>query len=442
MSSRVRHDPLTGLLTEPAFRRAVSGCVRTGARTSGASSLAVLSIELDRLVDVCGLPGTPAADAAIRAAAERLVGCVRTQDRVARTQAGRFQVLLCPLGTPELAASLADKICQVLRLPFMIEGQRVELSASIGVGLYPRDRQTAAGVIAQAEACMDRAAQEGDAYRFLDATSRCVSPTRTSELADDPGHALREGQFELHYQPRLSLENERVVSAEALIRWLHPVHGYIPPSAFIPVTEATGFIWELGAWILERACTQGAEWQRRNVSTRVSVNVSGRQLEHPEFPELVKRTLDKTGLAPERLELEITESALMRRPGDVTGLLERLRFHGVRTALDDFGTGYSSLAYLQSFPLDLLKIDRSFIHGVPSAIQSGVLLRSIVDLAHALGLRVVAEGVETNAQRAAVKAQGADEIQGFLIAPALPPKEFAQRFLAPEPQARIAHIRG
>ncbi|MEX2576710.1 MAG: bifunctional diguanylate cyclase/phosphodiesterase, partial [Halofilum sp. (in: g-proteobacteria)] len=412
VSSRSQPDPSTGVLTASAFRRAVSDCGRDSGGARDGASLAVLSIKLDRLGDICGGRGKETADRVIQAAAERLVGCVRAQDCVSHAGGGHFRVLLCPLGTAELAASLADKVCHVLRLPFTIAHQRLAVSASVGIGLWSQDGGTAEAVIAQADACMRRATNPGDGYRFDDA-GLTASLTRLNGLTDDPRIALERGEFELHYQPRVALPDDRVVSAEALIRWPHPLHGNIPPSAFIPVAESTGFIHELGAWILERACSQAATWQAQcGTAIPVSVNVSGRQLEHPGFPELVRRTLERTGLAPNRLELEITESTLMHRPADVTEALERIRFLGVRTSLDDFGTGYSSLAYLHRFPLDTLKIDRTFINDVLSPEYSGVLLRSIVDLAHALGLLVVVEGVETPKQRGIVEAQGGDEMQG------------------------------
>lgn len=432
-------DPRTGLLNGHGFRDLVTDCVRERRRMDNPAGAAILSIHLDRLMEQDVFESRPAAERLIQAAGERLHGCVRAGDRVSRSEDGRYRVLLAPLHTAELAASIADKICQVLRIPFTLEGRSIELSASIGISLLPHDGESTDQLIRQADRCMETALVTGNCYQFSD-RGLAVSSDCPSATDADPREALLKDQFELHYQPRVNLRTGEVNSAEALIRWPHPVRGMIPPPAFIPLAESTGLIHELGAWVLDRACSQAAAWQADGAAPlRVSVNVSGRQLDHPEFPALVERILDRSGLPPALLELEITESAIMRRPEDVTTTLHRIRTTGVRIALDDFGTGHSSLAYLQRFPLDTLKIDRSFIHGLSMPADNVVLLRSIVDLAHALNLHVVAEGVETEDQRRLLRHHDCDEIQGYLISPAIPPGIFGQRFLRTGPRAARVH---
>lgn len=426
MSIPTHKDPGTGLLTTTAFYGRVADGIRGKQGPDEPAGLAVLSVHLDRLLEQEQAHGGETATLITRAAAERLNGCVREGDVVSLAETGRFRILLDPLQSAELAASLAEKICQVLRLPFAAHGRQISLSASVGISLYPHDSATADGLIRLSDRSMQMALTSGDCYQFNE-RGLAASLGGGETMDDGPRHALHTGQFELHYQPRVDLETGRVRSGEALIRWPHPLRGMIPPSAFIPLAESTGLIHEIGAWTLDRACSDARRWQEEmDTPVGVSVNVSGRQLDHPEFPLLVERILERTGLPPQSLELELTESAIMRRPEDATVTLHRLRSLGVRIALDDFGTGHSSLAYLRRFPLDVLKIDRSFVHDLSASDGNAVLLRSIIDLAHALHLRVVAEGVETPEQRRILTEHGCDEIQGFLICSAVPVDQFTQ----------------
>lgn len=429
MSSRMNIDPETGLLTEAAFNLILAESIQSRKESKNTAFIAVLSIQLDRFLEFEESLDTDTAERLVQATAERLNGCVRTKDRVCRVDGAHFRVLVDPLHSTELAASIADKICQVLRLPYTVGKHFFSLSASVGISVYPHDSRLANTLTRQADHCMGHALMAGDRFQFND-RGLTTSLGRFSELEDDPREALNNNQFELHYQPRVDLGADEVISTEALIRWRHPVHGLIPPGEFIGLAESTGLIHELGAWVLDEACTQLARWQVDGFrSIRMSINVSGRQLDHPDFPGLVERVLARTGIAAELLELEITESAIMRRPAEVADTLTRIRDLGVRIALDDFGTGQSSLAYLRRFPLDTLKIDRSFILDISAPDPNVVLLRSIIDLAHALNLRVVAEGVETTDQRETLNTQGCDEIQGFLISPAVPEHQFRKRSL-------------
>jgi len=425
-----RLDGQTGLLSLSALRDAIDRSMARKRATPGDTvSMAVLAVHLDRLAEIveCRSPDVEAH--VIQAVAERLNGCVRAQDEVGHAGKGSFYILLDPLHTPELAASLAAKIGRVLRLPFNIEPQPITLSASIGIRLFRQENDTAERLVDDAEQAMENALGVGDCYRFA-GSEYSTSGNPAAELDADPREGLDNGQFELHYQPRIELAEQRVVAAEALLRWWHPLHGSIPPSGFIPVAESTHLIHEIGEWVLVRACAQAAIWNNHgSPPIAVSVNVSGRQLDHPAFARGVERILGSTGLPPGLLELEITETALMHRPNEIAATLERLRTLGVRVALDDFGTGYSSLAYLRQLPLDTLKIDRSFVNDVAETDDKVVLLRSIIDLAHALGLRVVAEGVETETQRHALEKQDCDEIQGHLFCPALAAGGFEHNYV-------------
>lgn len=426
MSIPMHRDPATGLLTTTAFYGRVADGIRGKQAPDESAGLAVLSVHLDRLMEQEQSHGRDTSILITRAAAERLNGCVRESDVVSIAETGRFRILLEPLQSPELAASLAEKICQVLRLPFAAHNRHITLSASVGISLYPHDSATGDGLIRLADRCMQMALTTGDCYQFNE-RGLAASLGGSDSMEDGPQHALHTGQFELHYQPRVDLETERVRSGEALIRWPHPLRGMISPSDFIPMAESTGLIHEIGAWTLDQACTDACRWQEdMDEPVGVSVNVSGRQLDHPEFPLLVERILERTGLPARLLELELTESAIMRRPDDAAVTLHRLQSLGIRIALDDFGTGHSSLAYLRRFPLNVLKIDRSFVHDLSASDTNAVLLRSIIDLAHALQLRVVAEGVETPEQRRILTEHGCDEIQGFLICSAVAVDQFTQ----------------
>lgn len=438
MSIPTHRDPGTGLLTTVAFYGQVADGIRGKQDPDEPAGLAVLSVHLDRLLEQEQAHGRETATLIARAAAERLNGCVREGDMVSLAETGRFRILLDPLQSPELAASLAEKVCQVLRMPFAAHQHQITLSASVGISLYPHDSATADGLIRLSDRCMQMALTAGDSYQFNE-RGLAASLGGAESIEDGPRHALHTGQFELHYQPRVDLETGRVRAGEALIRWPHPLRGMIPPSAFIPMAESTGLIHEIGAWTLDRACSDARRWQEEmDAPVGVSVNVSGRQLDHPDFPLLVERILERTGLSPQLLELELTESAIMRRPDDATVTLHRLRSLGVQIALDDFGTGHSSLAYLRRFPLDVLKIDRSFVHDLSAGDGNAVLLRSIIDLAHALQLRVVAEGVETPEQRRILTEHGCDEIQGFLICSAVPLDQFTQGLITTMRPRRVA----
>lgn len=381
--------------------------------------LALMAVHVDGLSGTGRTHGRRVADLLVRSAAERLTGCVRTTDRVARRGRHEFTVLVDPLSAPEVAASVATKICNVMARGFAIEGHELPAAATVGIVLCPQDGLDAGMLAERLDATLARARQGGDGYRFDDGR-RAFGVEAVADAVRDPREGLERGQFEVLFQPRIALASGEITGAEALLRWTHPTEGQIGPDEFIPVAETTDLIHDIGHHVLETACTRACAWRPDGaVRRRVSVNVSGRELDRADFPERTRRILEATGLEPDRLELEITESALMRRPADAARNLSALREMGVRLALDDFGTGYSSLAYLRNFPLDVLKIDRSFVADIAHNDTGRVLFRSIVGLAHGLELEVVAEGVETRAQLDTLRELGCDEVQGFLFAPAV-----------------------
>jgi len=420
-------DALTGLPNRTYFMERL-GAILADPRTAEGRS-AILFLDLDRFKLVNDTMGHEVGDLLLKAAAERIVGCIRSDDLLARLGGDEFALIMTHLPSGDIASSVARKICRVIARPFTFHGHEVHVATSIGISLYPDDGDDIGTLMKHADTAMFRAKERGDGYRFYEQGMEAIV-TRRMELENDLRLALERDQFDVVYQPRVALDSGRVVGMEALLRWNHPVRGSVSPADFIPLAEANGTIHEIGLWILERACRQSRAWLQEGFPPlKVSVNVSGRQFEHPNLPDRVGQVLERTGLAPHLLELEITESAIMQRPDDASRLLGQLRDMGISIALDDFGTGYSSLAYLQRFPLDSVKLDRTFVADAGHYDNDRVLVGGIVGLAHALKLRVVAEGVEDEHQLEAVRLQGCDEVQGFLIARPLSPAAFEEQML-------------
>jgi len=305
----------------------------------------------------------------------------------------------------------------VLGTPFVIDGQELHVTASLGLSLYPRDGTSSELLLKYADTALYEAKGDGrNAYRFFSPEMNAQAHGRL-RLENDLRRAIERRELELHYQPQLDLASGAVCAVEALLRWKHPRKGLVLPNAFIPLAEETGLIVSLGEWVLVEACRQVAQWHRDGMGPlRVAVNISVRQLRRPGLDAVVRRALAESGLPPGCLELEITESSVMHDPQHAQGVLQALRELGVLLSIDDFGTGYSSLAYLKRLPLDRLKIDRSFIGGIPQDGDDAAIVETIILMTHKLGLRVIAEGVETREQRAQLLSQGCDEVQGFLWA--------------------------
>ncbi len=411
------HDALTDLPNRVLLRERLNEALGNVAR---GDALAVLCLDLDNFKDINDTLGHPFGDALLKIVAERLRGCIRESDVVARMGGDEFTVVQTDGAQPEAATSLASRLIASLSAPYEIEGQRMRIGTSIGVALAPHDGIDADHLLRSADMALYRAKAEGRGVcRFfeLEMNERMQARRR---MENDLREALARGEFELHYQPLLSLDTRQIEGVEALLRWNHPMRGRIPPIEFIPVAEEIGMIVPIGEWVLRQACTDAASLPAH---IKVAVNLSPVQFKTPNLVTTVFQALSVTGLAPERLELEITESVLLEDTEAALVMLHQLRALGVRIAMDDFGTGYSSLSYLQRFPFDKIKVDKSFVHGLGHTASSTAVLRAVASLGASLSVTTTAEGVETEQQLMAVKAEGIGQIQGYLVSP---PKSFAE----------------
>ena len=404
-------DPLTGLASRNLLRERAELAIAFAQRQS--RTVAVCFLDLDHFSRINDGLGHPVGDAVLQALAQRLQTCLRERDTLSRIGGDDFVAVLADMGNPEDVAQCADALVQQVAQPLHIQGHEITLSVSIGVSLYPQDGTDFDTLLRNADAAMYRAKERGrNALHFFTADMNGLALQRL-ELESQLRQALAREELELHYQPMLDLHSQRVTDAEALIRWRLADGRMRPPADFIGLAEDTGLIVPIGRWVLRQACTQAREWQAQGLTLRVAVNLSARQFRDPQLLQSVQETLAQTGLEPRYLKLEITESAVMENPEAATRTLHALRALGLGVSVDDFGTGYSSLAYLQRFPIDQIKIDRSFVHATDTSADSAAIVRSIVDLARALRLQTVAEGVETDQQRSFLQACGCDLVQGY-----------------------------
>ena len=389
------------------------------------SQLIILFIDLDQFKHINDSLGHPAGDSVLREVAKRLVEQVREVDTVARLSGDEFAVLIENVSESENVTIVAEKLLASLRQPFVEEDHKFYLTASIGISVFPSDGDTPATLLKNADAAMYRAKNIGR-NRFQFYSEELTSAAfKHIKLEYGLRQALLENQFQVYYQPKLCLKSGRILGAEALLRWLHPEEGFISPQDFIPVAEESGLIMEIGEWVLKRACDEAASWKQQGlIFEHIAVNISGIQVQHVEFFQSVTNILESSGFPAGCLELEVTENFLMKDAEASARLLDDLRHLGVSIAIDDFGTGYSSLAYLTRFPVNKLKIDRSFITKVCIDEQNAEISRAIVNLGHTLKMKVVAEGIEHERQLEFLKSEGCDEGQGYLIAKPMPHDEF------------------
>jgi diguanylate cyclase (GGDEF)-like protein len=418
------YDVLTGLPNRLLLKDRLGQEIARSQREE--RRFAVLFVDIDRFKSVNDTLGHTAGDAVLCEAARRVSGCIRSSDTVARLGGDEFTVLLTNVRAPQDAGHIAEAIVRELSRAFELEGQSIFLSASVGIAAFPRDGATAEALLRNADTAMYRAKFLGRAQAVYFEERMNDEAVARLTLDRDLRSALELGQLSVHYQPLIDLRTGEVVGAEALMRWLHPERGWVPPSRFIPVAEESGFIEELGAFALAQACVQMRAWRDDGLRVRrVSVNVSPRQLRKPGMSALIERSARDAGIDLEALQIEITEGLLIDHAERAGVLLREVADTGATIALDDFGTGFSSMAYLNRFPIHTIKIDRVFVDGIESGRNSAAIVEAIIAMSHALGKTVVAEGVETAGQLEILRALRCDEVQGFHIAPPMPAKEFA-----------------
>jgi predicted signal transduction protein with EAL and GGDEF domain len=357
----------------------------------------------------------------------RLQECVRSGDTVARLGGDEFAFILSNLAHAEDATLVAEKVIAALSLVFELEGQEVYISASLGISIYPGDGTDADGLLRNADTAMFQAKEHGPAiYQFYlpQMNERAVARLK---METQLRGALARHEFVLHYQPKVSLVSGEITGFEALLRWRHPARGLVPPLQFISVLEDTGLIVSVGEWVVRTVCEQIKRWQGEGlVPHPISINLSARQFQQQDLDTVIGKTLKITGIDPRLLEFELTESVLMKEAETAANALQNLKAFGVQISMDDFGTGYSSLAYLKRFPLDILKIDRTFIRDVTTDPDDAKITVAMINLAHSLELKVVAEGVETKAQLDFLVCHGCDEMQGYYFSRPLPPESASQ----------------
>jgi diguanylate cyclase (GGDEF)-like protein len=409
-----RYDALTGLPNRSYFHDQMAFALATMKRDA---HCAVLFVDLDQFKQVNDTLGHPAGDALLCAVAQRLLGIVRETDLVARFGGDEFVVLQTPIRSDESASVLARRIVQDLSTIYEIDGHSIMIGASVGIAVAPRDGKDADLLLKNADMALYRAKSEGRGqWRFFEPEMDVKAQARRS-LELDLRQAVAAGAFELHYQPLVNLKTGQISTCEALLRWTHPERGPISPAEFIPIAEEVGLIVEIGQWVLRRACLDCARWPG---DVNVAVNLSPIQFRHSNIVRAVKDALGAANLAPNRLEIEITESVLLQDTDTTRAILRQMHDHGVKVSLDDFGTGYSSLSYLHSFPLDKVKIDRSFLSAANKSERALPLLRNVARLIAELGMSVTMEGVETREQLDLITAEGTfDEAQGWLFSPAV-----------------------
>lgn len=417
-----QHDPVTGLPNQNLGRDRLEQAIAQAARSG--SGYALVLLDLDHFQAVNDALGRDGADETLREVARRLTALLRGNDSVSRNRGDEFCVLLGGIPQGGEAAVIAEKILETLAVPVRINGLELAMSVSMGIVLIPSDGNDSDSLMRKASIAMGEAkAGGGNNFHFFLAGMNATAH-QYLHLVAELRAALAQGHFVLHYQPQFHLASARVVGAEALIRWRHPERGLIPPGLFISAAERSGLIGEIGAWALQEACRQAMAWRVQGLELIMAVNLSPIQFRRKDLEATLVEALELSGLPPAALELELTESMLILDAEAVRERLHRLRETGVSFSIDDFGTGYSNLGYLKKFEVERLKIDQSFVRMLPENPQDEAIVRAIIQMAHALNLEVVAEGIETRAILERLQEMGCDMGQGFLWAPALPPEGF------------------
>ena len=419
------HDSLTDLPNRALFedRLAVTLAQAHRKKQTGA----VLFLDLDRFKVVNDTVGHAVGDQLLQSVAERLKGLVREGDTVARVGGDEFTLLLTEVERTEEVVGVAGRVLDALRQPWLLNGHEFRITASIGIAMFPNDGEDADSLLRNADTAMYRAKDQGrDNYMLYTPKMNTMIAERLA-LENSLRHGLERGELLVYYQPQVDIASGRIVGMEALVRWQHPERGLVSPGEFIPLAEETGLIVPLGAWVMRTACAQNKAWQAAGIPPmRVAVNLSARQFQQRNLTEMVDEVLKETGLEARWLQLEITEGVAMQDVESNIAVLRELRQTGVQIAIDDFGTGHSSLSYLSRLPIDVVKIDQSFIQDLTTDPNGAAIARSIIVMAHNLKLRVIAEGVETEEQLEFLKKRRCDEMQGYLFSKPAPAEAFEE----------------
>jgi diguanylate cyclase (GGDEF)-like protein/PAS domain S-box-containing protein len=424
MTYSAQHDVVTNLPNRVLLNDRIAQSISLARRQK--TNLAILFIDLDRFKYINDSLGHAVGDQLLQSVSQRLLANVRGSDTVSRQGGDEFVILLSEITHPEDAATSAGKVLSALSAPHSIGGQDLHIDGSIGISIYPGDGEDAEVLIKNADTAMYHAKEKGrNNFQFFKAEMNLKAVKRQS-LEVRLRHALQREEFVLHYQPKVNLESGDITGMEALIRWSQPDGELVLPSQFIPVAEDCGLILHIGRWVMREACTQARAWQDAGFQPMpIAVNVSATEFRNKDFVSTVRRILSDTRLQPQYLELELTEGVLMKNVESSSAVLQELKTMGVRIAVDDFGTGYSSLSYLRQFPIDFLKIDQSFVHQMTANSEDSTIVNAIIHMGKGLKHLVVAEGIETQAQRAYLQSQSCQEGQGYLFSQPVAATQFA-----------------
>ena len=433
------HDSLTDLPNRSLFNERLRHALHQGTRYT--RGIAVMFIDMDRFKVVNDSLGHSAGDRLLQDSAKRLAECLRESDTVARLGGDEFVVMIENFTAPKDAIAVAQKALASLAKPFFVDGQEFLMSASIGISTFPDDGKDAETLLKNADIAMYRAKDQGrNNYQFYSAQMNKHTFERLA-MESSLRRAVEHSEFQLHYQPKLDLRTGAIAGVEALVRWQHPDWGMVSPAQFIPLAEETGLIVQIGEWVLRAACEQNKRWRDQGIPPlRVAVNLSARQFAQKTLLSDIAKTIAQSGLTPDCIELEITESLVMTNPEHATETLHKLKTMGISLSIDDFGTGYSSLAYLKRFPIDCIKIDRSFIKDIPTEADDMAITRGVIALGHSLRLKVVAEGVETVEQQDFLRSNDCDEMQGYLFSKPLPAEEVTALLKGHSPKQNLTVV--
>ena len=414
------YDSLTNLPNRDWYHERLTDAVERVKRNPG-YMFAVLLLDLDRFKTINDSLGHPVGDKLLMAAAKRISGAVRSFDTVARLGGDEFAILLEDLHHPQESCRVAQRIIDRLALPFIIDEHEISTKCSIGIVLSSNHYLKNEDLIRDVDIAMYSAKAEGGCYKIFNSQMR-LQIVETNKLENELRVAIAEKQLSTYYQPVVSLPSQEIIGFEALVRWIHPEKGLISPGSFIPVAEETGLIIEIDLWMLESACQQSKIWLQQKLypaNSTISINLSSRHFAKPDFISRIRSIINKTQISPQKIRLEITETVLIEKTVPTAKILAELKALGFGLSLDDFGTGYSSLSYLQQFPLDVLKIDRSFVSNLHQNSKNATIAKAMIDIAHQLSLTVVAEGVESAAELEFLLNNGCDSVQGYLFSPPL-----------------------